>query len=403
MLWDKRTGDPVANAIVWQDRRTADFTQSLKNAREEDFIFEKTGLLADPYFSASKIKWLLDYCDLRNRPNLAFGTVESFLTFKLTAGAAHITDATNASRTSLLGLRDDTWAPDLLDLFQVPLDIMPEIVDNTGDFGSIAQGLPFSGVPITALIGDQQSAAIGQACYQLGQVKATYGTGCFILAPTEDKVVKSQNRLLTTIALQHGGRRTYALEGSIFNAGTVIQWFRDMLGIIDSSAESEALARSVSSSEGVYFVSAFTGLGAPHWNAEARGTITGLERSHTRAHLVRAGLESIVYQTCDLLEAIKKDMGLPISSMKVDGGMAHNRWFVEQLASFTQATVQLPSTVETTALGAAFLAGLGAGVFSEVSEIKDLWKQKALIRPELNQAKIERQMAGWHQALKHSL
>lgn len=403
IVWEKESGNPIGHAIVWQDRRTADFCKGLKQAGHSNFIRAQTGLQLDPYFSASKIAWLLDHHSLRGRSDIVCGTIDSYLTYRLTAGAAHVTDATNASRTSLLPLQSADWSDDLCDLFAVPKSILPKIIDTAGPVGEVAKGLPFAGVPITALVGDQQSAAIGQACLNEGQIKSTYGTGCFLIAPTGEQPIISRHQLLSTVAYQLGGKRCYALEGSIFNAGTVIQWLRDMLGVIASSEESEALAQSVPSSEGLYFVPAFTGLGAPYWDPDARGTITGIERSHTRAHIVRAGLEGIIFQTVDLLNAIQADTGVPFKVMKIDGGMAKNNWFAEQLSMFSASDVLVPKNVETTAFGAAFMAGLGAGIYQDITDVADLWQADKQFNRAIDSGCIRAKMQEWHQAVKKCL
>ncbi len=365
VAWDRNTGEPLARAIVWQDRRTAQFCQVLREAGREAQVQAETGLLLDPYFSATKMRWLLD-----NEPavraaahagTLALGTVESWLVFKLTG--AFFSDAANASRTLLLPLAEPSWDEDLCGLFGVPRGALPEVVDSFGTFGETTLfGAP---VPVTGLAGDQQAATIGQGCLAPGQTKATYGTGAFILANMGERIPRSENRLLGTVLAQAGGRRTYALEGSVFVAGSLFQWLRDALQMIVSAPESEALARSVPDSAGVVVVPALSGLGAPHWRAEARGAITGLSFAATRAHVVRAALEAISHQTQDLAAAFAAD-GAPWISLKIDGGMSSNDWLAQDLADLLQVPVVRPAFVETTALGAAMLAAVGAGLHSSL-------------------------------------
>ena len=371
LLWDKVTGAPLTRAIVWQDRRTADFCESLKEKGLEPDINSKTGLILDPYFSASKIAWLLDSDPLfrqeAEQGNILTGTIDSYITYRLSGQHTHITDATNASRTLLMELKASDWSAELLNVFNIPANILPKIVDSAGDLATIDDALPMSGLTINALIGDQQSAAVGQGCLSSGSVKSTYGTGCFILAHTGTEPIHSKNKLLTTVALQVDGQRTFAVEGSIFNAGTVTQWFKDGINIIDDASESEELARSVEDTNGVYMVPAFTGLGAPHWQADARGIIVGIERSTSRAHIVRAGLESIVFQTNDLIDCMIEDGCKIPDRLLVDGGMANNAWFLEYLAKITGAEVFRPESSEATALGAAIVAAYGAGLIDKLS------------------------------------
>jgi len=404
VVWDRKTLAPIRNAIVWQDRRTADICTTLKSAGREEEVRQKTGLLLDPYFSATKLAWSLDRVDgaraRAERGELAFGTIDSFLLARLTGGA-HLTDATNASRTNLFNIRENRWDDALLDIFHVPRAALPEVRDNIGEFGLTAAGVFDRRIPVLAMIGDQQSAAFGQACLRPGDIKSTYGTGCFILAPT-DGFVLSQNRLLSTIARRIDGATTYALEGSIFVAGAAVQWLRDSLGVIKSSAETEALAQSLSSNNGVYLVPAFAGLGAPHWAADARGLISGLTRGAGRAELARAALECVAYQTADLIDAMAAD-GAPCKALKVDGGMVANDWLMQFLADIQNAPVDRPAIMETTALGAAFLAGVKAGVYGSIEDIVRLRRTQAVFAPSMEDAVRRKLREGWKIALDRAL
>ena len=359
IVWDRKTGKPVYNAIVWQDRRTAATCDTLKDAGHEDTIRKKTGLLLDPYFSASKINWILDHVDgARERAEageLAFGTVDSFLIWRLTDGNVHATDATNASRTSLFNIRTNEWDDELLSIFKVPAATLPTVKDCADDYGIIASNIIGGNIPIRGVAGDQQSALIGQGCFQVGELKSTYGTGCFIVTNTGDEIIESSNNLLTTIGYRLAGKTTYALEGSIFVAGAAIQWLRDGLELFEDAKETEALATSAEDSPDLYLVPAFTGLGAPYWDPYARGAIFGLTRAANRADLVRAALEGIAFQTQDLLSAMAKD-GVTPKRLRVDGGMVANDWFIQTLANVTNTPVDRPEMLETTALGAARLA-----------------------------------------------
>ena len=368
VAWDRTTGQPLARAIVWQDRRTAEFCTTLRDAGHEPAVQQATGLLLDPYFSATKMRWLLDHepavAEAAAAGRLAFGTVESWLTFKLTEGA-HISDASNASRTLLLPLTGATWDAGLCDLFGVPIAALPDVVDTSGPLGTTA--LFGSSIPICGMAGDQQAATIGQGCLAPGEVKATYGTGAFILANMGEAVPHSANRLLGTVLCQQGGERRYALEGSIFAAGSLIKWLRDSLGLIDGAAESEALARSVPDSDGVVIVPAHSGLGAPHWRPDARGAISGLSFATTHAHIARAALEAMAHQTQDLAEAFAAD-GAAWHNLRIDGGMSANDWMAQDIADVTGLMVERPDFVETTALGAALLAATGAGLFGSLED-----------------------------------
>ena len=388
VIWDRITGAPLHNAIVWQDRRTADRCRALKARKWEPKIAAKTGLLLDPYFSGTKMEWLLDHIPgSRKRAELgeiALGTIDAWLIFKLTAGRVHATDVTNASRTMLLNLKSLKWDADLLKLFGVPLNALPEVRDSSGRFGQTESALLGAEIPILGVAGDQQAAAFGQACFNPGDVKSTYGTGCFALVNTGNKAPTSKNRLLATSAFRIGKRTSYAIEGSIFIAGAVVQWLRDAVGVIKSSEEVEALARTAKEAQGLYFVPAFTGLGAPYWDPDARGAIVGLTRDMGAAEIARAALDAVCFQTRDLLEAMAKDMkrsGLRApKALKVDGGMVRNDWFCQRLADLTELPVDRPQVTETTALGAAYLAGLAAGLFKDTKEIAARWALDRRIR-----------------------
>lgn len=404
LLWDRKSLKAVHNAIVWQDRRTADACAALKSEGEEENVQRTTGLLLDPYFSATKLAFILDHVDgaraRAERGELAFGTVDSFLLSRLTGGA-HLTDATNASRTSLYNIREDRWDEQLLDRFRIPLAALPEVCDNISDFGMTSPELFGRSIPVFAMIGDQQSAAIGQACLEPGDIKSTYGTGCFVLAPIKGFAL-SKNRLLTTISRRIDGNTHYALEGSIFIAGAAVQWLRDSLQIIKSSAETEALAKSLASNNGVYLVPAFAGLGAPHWAADARGLISGLTRGAGRAELARAALESVAYQTADLIDAMAAD-GAPCRTLKVDGGMVANDWLMQFLADIQNAPIDRPAFMETTALGAAFLAGVKAGVYGSIESIGKLRRTAEIFRPAMPDEQRRRLRAEWKTALDRAL
>ena len=404
VLWNRETGQPLHKAIVWQDRRTADKCAEIKQAGHEKAVTEKTGLLLDPYFSATKIAWLLDHLDgarqAANAGKLAAGTIDSWLLWNLTGGA-HLTDATNASRTALFNIHSQAWDDDLLDLFGIPASLLPEVVDNHGAFGTT--DLFGDPLPITGMAGDQQAASIGQACFEPGMIKSTYGTGCFVLLNTGADAIASSNKLLTTTAYRLGGRATYALEGSIFVAGAGVQWLRDQIGLFTSSPESEAIAAALPDNGGVYMVPAFTGLGAPHWDPNARGAIFGLTRDSTAAHLTRAVLEAAAYQTKDLLDAMRQDWQGGISELRVDGGMANNDWLMQFLADIGGRTVRRPRITETTALGAAFLAGLEVGMWSSLEEISSQWKEDRVFDRAMQDGMRDDLLAGWHRAVARTL
>ena len=405
IVWDAESGKPVYNAIVWQDRRTALYCDSLKERGLEDFIRDKTGLIIDAYFSATKIRWILENVpgarQKADAGRLRFGTVDSWLVWNLTQRRVHATDVTNASRTMLFNINTLTWDTELLDLLGIPLSMMPQIRDCSDDFGQTdVLGRP---VPIRGVIGDQQSALFGQMCLDKGSFKNTYGTGCFLLMNCGPAKVKSENRLLTTVAWKLGDRVDYALEGSIFVAGAAVQWLRDGLGIIRSSSEVEALASGVPDNGGVYFVPALTGLGAPYWNPEARGTIVGLTRGTTAAHIARATLEGIAFQTMDIVAAIERDSGIRISELKVDGGASRNNLLMQFQADILGTEVIRPKITETTGLGAAYMAGLGVGIWSSVSELKALWTADRRFRPETTEQRRAEYKAAWASAVRKTL
>jgi glycerol kinase len=368
-------------------------------------IREKTGLLIDPYFSATKIKWILDNVDKArdkaNAGNLLCGTIDAFLIWHLTGGKSHATDATNASRTQLYNIVEDKWDDELLELFDIPASMLPEVKDNVADFGTTTHAL-FGGhdLKITGVAGDQQAAFIGQACFSPGMVKSTYGTGCFALMNIGTTFKSSEHRMLTTIGYRLNGRITYAFEGSIFIAGAAVQWLRDGIGIIDHAAESENMAQDLEHNDDVYLVPAFTGLGAPHWDPEARGIITGITRNTTRSHLVRAALEAQAYQTEDLLEAMAKDAGQPIAELRVDGGMVANNWVCQFLADITGVRVKRPHIIETTALGAGYLAGLGVGLFDSIDDITNAWSEEARFEPKMDEEYRQNLYQGWKTAFQ---
>ncbi len=401
IVWDRKTGAPVMNAIVWQDRRGAPRCAELKAAGHEGAVQSKTGLLIDSYFSATKLEWMLNNVpglrDRARRGELAFGTVDSFLLWRLTGGKVHATDATNASRTMLFDIHRGCWDDDLLALFGVPRALLPDVRDTSGVFGTTA--LLGREIPVAALVGDQQGALVGQACFDTGMTKSTYGTGCFVLVNTGRTALASRHRLLTTIAYRVNGETVYALEGSIFNAGTVVQWLRDEAGMIATAADSETIAAGLDDAGGVYFVPAFTGLGAPHWNPDARGAILGLTRDSGAAQIVRAGLESVAYQTADLISALRKDGITEPGALRVDGGMAANRWFLQFLADMTDVPVERPACAETSVAGAAFLAGLGCGVFGSLDDIKAAWTLDFRASPKVAHGARDALLSGWRKAV----
>ncbi|RMD60864.1 MAG: glycerol kinase [Alphaproteobacteria bacterium] len=404
VLWDRRTGVPVHRAIVWQDRRTAEMCARLRADGHEAQIQARTGLLIDPYFSATKVAWMLDNVDgardRARRGELAFGTIDSFLLWRLTGGRVHATDATNAARTMLYAIDRQTWDDDLLALFDIPAAILPEVRDCDAEFGVCDSGIFGAAIPVAGIAGDQQAATIGQACFREGMTKSTYGTGCFALMNTGSRMLASKHRLLTTIAYRINGTTTYALEGSIFIAGAAIQWLRDGLGIIASAAETEALARSADPAQRIYLVPAFTGLGAPYWDAEARGAIVGLTRAAGRAEIVRAALEAVCFQTRDLLEAMAGDGAERLDTLRVDGGMVANDWLLQRLADILGVAVERPQVVETTALGAACLAGLRKGVFDGLDGVARIWRSSGRFEPKMPAAERDALYAGWQDAVR---
>lgn len=402
VIWDRKTGRPIHNAIVWQDRRTAGVCRRLEREGRGEVVLEKTGLVLDPYFSATKYAWILDHVEgaraRARRGELAFGTIDSFLIWRLTGGRAHLTDATNASRTSLYALEANRWDDELLDMFDVPREGLPEVRDCAGEFGAVETGLLSGDLSITGVAGDQQAAAIGQACFSAGEMKSTYGTGAFLLMNTGRTLARSQSRLLSTVAYRLGGETTYAIEGSVLSAGATLQWLRDGLGLIARASEVEALAASASEECGVYLVPAFSGLGAPYWNPDARGTLTGLTRDCGRAEIAQAALDSTAYQTWDLLEAMAGD-GVKAAALKVDGGMAANDRFLQRLADICDVEVVRPANTETTAWGAAFLAGLGAGLYDGLSDGAKLWRAERSFTPGIEATKRAALRKGWRVAV----
>ncbi len=403
VVWDRATGKPVHNAIVWQDRRTAERCQALKQAGHEKIFADRTGLLLDPYFAGTKIEWILDHVAgaraAAEKGALAAGTIECFLLWRLTGGKVHASDATNASRSLLLDIRKGAWDPELMQLLHVPASLLPQVVDCSGELGVTTADILGAPVPILGMAGDQQAATVGQACIRPGMVKATYGTGCFALLNTGSLAMHSRSRLLTTIAYQIGGRRTYALEGSIFIAGAAVQWLRDGLRLISKSADVEALARGAKDAHGVYMVPAFVGLGAPYWDAEARGAILGLTRDSGPGEIAAATLDSVCYQTRDLVEAMRAD-GAQIDDLRVDGGMVVNDPLMQRLADTVGAPVERPQVTETTALGAAFLAGLAAGLWPSLEALSKTWVLDRAFKPAEDTISRDRRYAGWKDAVR---
>ena len=407
IVWERSTGRPIHRAIVWQDRRTAAECARLKREGVEAIVRERTGLLLDPYFSGTKIAWLLDEVagarKRAERGELAFGTVDSFLLWRLTGGRVHATDVTNASRTMLFDIHRGEWDDELLRLLRVPRQMLPEVRDSSAIYGETQPDLLGAAIPIGGVAGDQQAALIGQACFEPGMAKSTYGTGCFMLLNTGDTPVQSQSGMLTTPAYRINGRTTYAMEGSIFVAGAAVKWLRDGLGLIQDPAETAALATRVPDSHGVYLVPAFVGLGAPHWKPDARALICGLTLDATRAHVARAALESVAFQTLDLVSAMAADGTRHAESIRVDGGMAANDWFCQFLADVVDARVERPSQIETTAMGAAFLAGLATGVWTDLAAVASTWTSGATFTPRMNHEQRTALVAGWRTALRRAL
>ncbi|MBO6587655.1 MAG: glycerol kinase GlpK [Muricauda sp.] len=404
VVWDKNTGEPVYNAIVWQDKRTADYCDELKKAGKSQLIREKTGLVIDSYFSGTKVKWILDNVEgAREKAeagDLVLGTIDTWLIWKMTDGELHITDVTNACRSMLFNINTMDWDDELLELLTIPKSMLPEVKQSSEVYGHTSGSLFATKIPIAGIAGDQQAALFGQMCTQQGMVKNTYGTGCFMLMNIGDQPIVSENNLLTTVAWKINGKTTYALEGSIFIAGAVVQWLRDSLNIIKTSSEVEKLASSVDSSDGVIFVPAFAGLGAPHWNQKAQGTIFGLTRGSTDAHIARAALESIAYQTMDILKAMEADSGISIQELRVDGGATVNDMLMQFQADVLNTVTVRPKIVETTVMGAAYLAGLAVGYWESPEEIQNIWETDVHFNPTKERKAIDEGIKGWYRAIK---
>ena len=406
ILWNKKTGKTIYNAIVWQDRRTNKICENLKKRKLESSFRKKTGLFIDPYFSATKVKWILDNVSsakklLKNK-QLLFGTIDTFLIWRLTNKTSHLTDATNASRTLMYNINSNKWDKDILNKLKIPKSILPEVKNSADNFGTTSKKIIGEEIPIYAVLGDQQAAAVGQTCFEKGSVKSTYGTGAFAIINTGNKKILSKNKLLTTICYRLKNKNTYALEGSIFIAGAGVQWLRDKIRLIDNAYETEKIAKSKKSNDGIYVVPAFTGLGAPYWNSESRGLITGLTRNSDWKNLVRAVIESVAYQSYDLFEAMRKDGSKP-KLIKVDGGMVANNWFAQFLSDILNTKVLRPVIQETTALGVAFFAGYQAGEFKSLEEIKYKWKNEAIFTPKINKKLRNNLLQGWQQAIRKTL
>lgn len=406
VLWDRATGEPVHHAIVWQDRRTAKRCDALRQAGHEDLFQARTGLRLDPYFSGTKLEWLLDHGpntrERAARGELAFGTIDTWLLWNLTDGKVHATDPSNASRTLLFNIHQLEWDDDLLKLLNIPRAVLPEVRDSSGEFGRTAAATGLADRPITGIAGDQQAALFGQTCFEAGTAKNTYGTGCFLLLNTGDKPVASQNRLLTTVAWTIDGQTTYALEGSVFIGGALVQWLRDGLGIIKSAPEIESLAASVPDSGGAVLVPAFAGLGAPHWDPYARGTICGLTRGVTAAHLARAALDAIAHQSRELLEAMERDAGVPLGELRVDGGASANDLLMQIQADLVGVPVVRPQSIETTAYGAACLAGLAVGFWQSQQELTERWLADRKFTPQRKREELKDSIAAWNRAVKRA-
>ncbi len=406
VLWDKTNGKPVYNAIVWQDRRTEDFCNKLKSKNKESIIRKKTGLLLDPYFSASKARWIIKNVpkakNLIKEKKLLFGTIDTFLIWKLTSGKVHATDATNACRTMLFNINNNKWDNEILKIFNISKNILPEVKNSADNFGMTKKSIIGKSIPINGVVGDQQAATIGQCCFSPGSVKSTYGTGAFVLMNTGSKKIFSKNKLLTTICYRLNGKVTYALEGSIFIAGAGVQWLRDKMKIITKATETEKIVKSLKSNNGIYIVPAFTGLGAPYWRPNARGLICGLTRDTSRKEIVRATLESVAYQSYDLFNAMKRD-GVKHKIVKVDGGMVKNNWFSQFLSNVIDTKVIRPKVHETTALGAAFMAGLKIGVYKSLSDISKNWKVDQKFSPKISKSNRTKLLKGWEQAIRKTL
>jgi len=406
ILWNKKTGKPIYNAIVWQDRRTQEYCKSLKNKNYENTFRKKTGLFIDPYFSATKIKWILDNVKVSKKllksNNLLFGTVDTFLIWKLTKGKQHLTEATNASRTMLFNINNNKWDNEILQKLKIPKNILPEVKNSADNFGKTDKRVTGKEIPISAVLGDQQAAAVGQACFEKGSIKSTYGTGAFIIMNTGSKKINSKNKLLTTICYRLNNKTTYALEGSIFIAGAGVQWLRDKIKLINNAYETEKIAKSTKTNNEVYVVPAFSGIGAPYWRPDARGLITGLTRDSDWKTLVRATVESVAYQSNDLFYSMNKD-GLKPRIVKIDGGMVANNWFSQFLANIINLKVVRPKILETTALGAAMLAGYQIGEFKSLNHIKNTWRKDKEFIPKIDKKLRNHLLQGWQQAIKKTL
>ena len=403
ILWDKETGRPVYNAIVWQCRRTAPIVKRLCDEGLEDHIREVTGLVPDAYFSGTKLSWLLDHLDLNERAEkgeLCFGTVDSFLVWNLVSGRPHVTDATNASRTMLFDIRKNEWDDTMLNALNIPRAVLPKVVDSSGVIGMLDPSILGCEIPVAAIAGDQHSALFGQGCFEAGMMKNTYGTGCFLLMNTGDQIPRSKNGLVTTIAWRLNGKCTYALEGSVFIGGAVIQWLRDEMKLITRASETETIARSLKDNGGVYLVPTFTGLGAPYWDMYARGMIIGLTRGTGRAHIVRAALEGIAYQSADLVFAMASDCGKKPVELRVDGGASANQFLLQFQSDILNCRVIRPAVIETTALGAALLAGLAVGVWKDMEEISKIWKMDLALEPQMTDEERNTYLAGWYKAVQ---
>jgi glycerol kinase len=406
ILWNKKTGKPVYKAIVWQDRRTERYCKKLRDSNKETLIFNKTGLLIDPYFSATKVKWILENVPLAKKlmkkKQLLFGTIDTFLIWRLTKGNVHATDATNASRTMLYNISSNKWDEGILKLLKIEKNILPQVKDSSDDFGSTHSSITGKSIPINGVVGDQQAATIGQCCFEPGSLKSTYGTGAFVLLNTGSKIIFSKNRLLTTIAYRIKGKTTYAMEGSIFIAGAGVQWLRDKMKFIKKASETEKIIKSLQDNKGIYLVPAFTGLGAPYWDANAKGVLSGITRDTGPKEIIRATIEAVAYQTYDLFEAMKHD-GLKPKLVKVDGGMVMNNWFSQFLSDVVNIKVSRPRVQETTALGAAFMAGLHIGVYKSLKDISKNWSLDKNFTPKIKSKERNNLVKGWSAAMKKTL
>ncbi len=406
ILWNKKTGKPIYNAIVWQDRRTQEYCKKLKNKKYENDFRKKTGLFIDPYFSATKVRWILDNVKqskkLLKSNNLLFGTVDTFLIWKLTKGKQHLTEATNASRTMLFNINNNKWDHEILKKLNIPKSILPEVKNSADDFGKTDKKIIGKEIPISAVLGDQQAAAVGQTCFDKGSIKSTYGTGAFVIMNTGSKKINSKNKLLTTICYRLNNKTTYALEGSIFIAGAGIQWLRDKMKLIKKAPETEKIARSSNINDGIYVVPAFSGMGAPYWRPDARGLITGLTRDSNWQSLVRATVESVAYQSYDLFNAMNKD-GLKPRIVKIDGGMVANNWFSQFLSDTINLKVIRPKVLETTALGVALFAGYQVGEFKSLNQIKNIWQKDKAFSPKIKNSLRNQLLQGWKLAIKKTL